>query len=226
MKKHGTYFVPTLATYRHTLETFFDTRLSLAGFAAFEAARATGDRPTLIVVKSHIGFGAPGKQDTAAAHGEPLGPDEVRAAKRAYGWPEEAKFLVPDAAREHLAKGFGARGRQLRDDWVARLVEFRRLHPALADELDQLQRRELPAGWDAELPIYPPDAKGVSGRDASGKVVNALNGNSGIRKVPSWNAHLSFKTAQKLNAPSWDFPAKVAKDTRFDRMVNMKGDEE
>jgi transketolase len=142
--------------------------------AAFEAARATGDRPTLIVVKSHIGFGAPGKQDTAAAHGEPLGPDEVRAAKRAYGWPEEAKFLVPDAAREHLAKGFGARGRQLRDDWVARLVEYRRLHPALAGELDQLQRRELPEGWDAELPSYPPDAKGVSGRDASGKVLNAL----------------------------------------------------
>jgi len=110
----------------------------------------------------------------AAAHGEPLGPDEVRAAKRAYGWPEEAKFLVPDAAREHLAKGFGARGRQLRDDWVARLVEYRRLHPALAGELDQLQRRELPDGWDAELPNYPPDAKGVSGRDASGKVLNAL----------------------------------------------------
>jgi transketolase len=147
--------------------------------ASFETARATADRPTLIVVESHIGFGAPGKQDTAAAHGEPLGPDEVRAAKRAYGWPEEARFLVPDEAREHLRRGFGARGRRLREGWVARLAEYRRLHPALADELDRIQRRELPEGWDAELPAFPPDAKGVSGRDASGKVLNAL-----ARRVP------------------------------------------
>jgi transketolase len=147
--------------------------------ASFETARATTDRPTLIVVESHIGFGAPGKQDTAAAHGEPLGPDEVRAAKRAYGWPEEARFLVPDEAREHLRRGFGARGRRLREGWVARLAEYRRLHPALADELDRIQRRELPEGWDAELPAFPPDAKGVSGRDASGKVLNAL-----ARRVP------------------------------------------
>ena len=141
---------------------------------AFETARATTDRPTLLIVESHIGYGAPKKQDTAAAHGEPLGPDEVRAAKRSYGWPEEARFLVPEAVREHFRQGLGTRGRNLREAWMALLADYRKAHPALADELVRMQRRELPDGWDANLPLFPADAMGVSGRDASAKVLNAV----------------------------------------------------
>ncbi len=141
---------------------------------AFETARATTDRPTLLIVESHIGYGAPSKQDTAAAHGEPLGPDEVRAAKRAYGWPEDARFLVPEPVREHFREGLGARGRNLRAAWMALLADYRKTHPALAEEIVRMQRRELPEGWDVDLPLFKADSKGVAGRDASAKVLNAV----------------------------------------------------
>ena len=136
--------------------------------------RATQGRPTLIVLDSHIGYGSPNKQDTAAAHGEPLGDEEIRLTKRAYGWPEEAKFLVPDGVREHFAAGIGTRGASAHHAWTDLLAGYRAQFPALATEMDLIQRRELPAGWDRNLPVYPADAKGVAGRDASGQVLNVL----------------------------------------------------
>jgi len=136
--------------------------------------RETKGRPTLIILDSHIGYGAPHKHDTAAAHGEPLGADEVRLAKRSYGWPEDAQFLVPDGVREHFAAGIGARGATARNRWTALLTSYAAKYPDLANEIDQMQRRDLPAGWDRDLPVFPADAKGIAGRDASGKVLNVL----------------------------------------------------
>jgi transketolase len=141
---------------------------------ALRVFRETKGRPTLIMLASHIGYGSPNKQDTSAAHGEPLGDDEVRLTKRAYGWAEDAQFLVPDGVREHFAAGIGARGAAARRAWSDLFVTYRGQFPELAAEVDQMQRRELPAGWDRDLPTFPADAKGVAGRDASGKVLNVL----------------------------------------------------
>ena len=136
--------------------------------------RETTGRPTFIILDSHIGYGSPHKQDTAAAHGEPLGEEEIRLVKRAYGWPEDAKFLVPDGVREHFAAGIGARGGEARRAWTELLAGYRSKYPELATEMEQMQRRELPDGWDRNLPAFPPDPKGLAGRDASGKVLNVL----------------------------------------------------
>jgi transketolase len=141
---------------------------------ALEVFRQTTGRPTFIIVDSHIGYGSPHKQDTAAAHGEPLGDDEVRLCKRIYGWPEDAKFLVPDGVREHFAAGVGTRGAEARRRWTELFAAYRAQHPELANEIDLMQRRELPSGWDRNLPVFPADAKGVAGRDASGQVLNVL----------------------------------------------------
>jgi transketolase len=134
----------------------------------------TKGRPTFIILDSHIGYGSPHKQDTAAAHGEPLGEEEVRLVKRDYGWPEAAKFLVPDAVREHFVAGIGARGAQAHRCWSELFAAYRSKYPELATEIDKMQRRELPAGWSSGLPVFPADHKGMAGRDASGKVLNAL----------------------------------------------------
>jgi len=141
---------------------------------AFDIFRKTKDRPTFIVLDSHIGYGSPHKQDTAAAHGEPLGDDEVRLTKRSYGWPEDAKFLVPDGVYEHFAAGIGARGAKARQQWTDLFAAYRAKYPELATEIELMQRRELPAGWDRNLPVFPGDPKGIAGRDASGKVLNVL----------------------------------------------------
>jgi transketolase len=146
---------------------------------AFTVFRNEKTRPTLIIVDSHIGFGAPTKQGTAAAHGEPLGADEVRAAKRFYGWPEDAQFLVPDEVYQTFADGPGARGEHLRREWEALFGKYRQEYPELGAALDLMQRRQLPDGWDAEIPTFEPDAKGLAGREASGKVLNAI-----ARRVP------------------------------------------
>ena len=122
---------------------------------ALEAFRRTGDRPTFIILDSHIGFGAPHKQDTSAAHGEPLGEDEVRLAKRSYGWPEDAKFLVPDGVYEHFQNGLGKRGRTLRDDWFGRVKEYKAKYSELAEQFRRLHHRQLPDGWDAAVPTFP-----------------------------------------------------------------------
>src|SRR5262245_2066422 len=131
------------------------------------------ERPTLIVVHSHIGYGTP-VEDTPKAHGSPLGPEGVKATKRFLGWPEDAQFLVPDGVYEHFWEGIGTRGRDARQTWEARLEEYRADHPELADELDRIQRRELPEGWDAEIPSFPPDPKGIASRESSGEVLNAV----------------------------------------------------
>ncbi|HME09170.1 MAG TPA: hypothetical protein VKG25_19080, partial [Bryobacteraceae bacterium] len=140
---------------------------------ALETFRNTKGRPTFIVLDSHIGYGAPHKQDTADAHGEPLGEAEIRLAKRNYGWPEDAKFLVPEGVYEHFAAGIGERGAAARREWMKLFEEYRKATPELATEIDQMQHRELPAGWDRNFPAFPADEKGIAGRDASSKVLNA-----------------------------------------------------
>jgi transketolase len=141
---------------------------------AFETFHKTTDRPTLIIVDSHIGYGSPHKQDTNAAHGEPLGEEEVRLTKKFYGWPEDAKFLVPEGVKEHFRDGIGKRGREERAQWEKMFAEYSEKYPELADELNRMERRELPDGWDKNLPTFPADAKGVATRESSGKVLNVL----------------------------------------------------
>lgn len=141
---------------------------------ALEVFHNEKDRPTLIILDSHIGYGSPHKQDTADAHGEPLGKEEVRLAKRFYGWPEDAKFLIPDGVYEHFAAGIGQRGATARRSWSRLFEGYRTAFPDLATEIDQMQRREHPSGWDRNLPVFPADPKGMAGRDASGNVLNVI----------------------------------------------------
>ena len=141
---------------------------------ALEVFRQTKGRPTLLILDSHIGYGSPHRHDTAAAHGEPLGDEEVSLTKRSYGWPEDAKFLVPDGVRDHFAAGIGRRGAEARRKWTELLATYRGKYPELAAEIEQMERRDLPAGWDRNLPVFPADAKGIAGREASGKVLNVL----------------------------------------------------
>ena len=175
---------------------------------AFAFFRETRDRPTLIIVDSHIGYGSPKKQDTSAAHGEPLGVDEVKAAKRNYGWPEDAQFLVPDGVREDLAGSLGARGRAASEAWYRTLELYRKEQPALADEVDRIRRRELPEGWQDALTGFPADAKGLATRESSGRVLDALG-----QRIP-WmvggaaDLSVSTKTAFKGEGPmEVDHPA-------------------
>ncbi|MEW6320361.1 MAG: transketolase [Acidobacteriota bacterium] len=147
--------------------------------AAFDAFRATAGRPTLVIVDSHIAYGAPHKVDTSAAHGEPLGDEEVRLAKRAYGWPEDAAFRVPPEVVAHLRHGVGARGRAAREAWEATLAGYESAYPQLGAEVRSMLAGALPDGWDDGLEAFPPGGKGVSGRDASGQVLNAL-----ARRIP------------------------------------------
>jgi transketolase len=176
---------------------------------AFDTAKKSADRPTLIIVDSHIGYGAPTKQDTHAAHGEPLGEEEVRLSKRFYGWPEEARFHVPEGVRESFASGIGARGGRLRSEWVALFEGYRKSHPALADDLYRMQHRQVPEGWERSIPSFPPDAKGLAGRDASAKVLNAvaqavpwlIGGSADL--APSTKTRLTFDGAGDFEAGSY-----------------------
>ena len=173
---------------------------------AFDIFKKTTDRPTLIIVDSHIGYGAPHKQDTQAAHGEPLGDEEVKLTKRFYGWPEDAKFLVPDGVREHFAGLIGARGAKLRADWMALFAGYKAQYPADADAVERMQRRELPAGWDKGLADFPADPKGVAGRDASANVLNTIAKNvpwligGASDLAPSTKTRLTFDHAGDLEA--------------------------
>jgi transketolase len=161
------------AAYGWHVVTVPDANDTEAASRAFESFRAEHERPTLVVVHSHIGYGTP-VEDTPRAHGEPIGPEGVKVAKRFYGWPEDAEFLVPDGAREHFADGIGARGREAREKWEATLQEYRAAYPELADEIERIQRRELPDGWDTGIPTFPANAKGLASRDSSGQVLNAV----------------------------------------------------
>ena len=173
---------------------------------AWQAAKDTANRPTFIVVDSHIGYGAPHKQDTKDAHGEPLGEEEIRLTKKFYGWPEDAKFLVPDGVYEHFRQGIGARGQQLREAWFELVAKYKVEHPDLADELYRMQHRQLPDGWDKDLPAFPADAKGLAGRDASGKVLNVLAKNvpwllgGAADLAPSTKTRLTFEGAGDFEA--------------------------
>ena len=148
-----------------------DTDLIATGFEEFKGEE---ERPTLIIVDSHIGWGAPHKVDTPEAHGEPLGVEEVRETKRTYGWPEDAQFLVPDGVHEHFAAGIGKRGAELSAAWKDLLASYAEEHGDLAAEIEAQQRRELPDGWDAEIPSFEPDKKGIATRKASQQVENAI----------------------------------------------------
>ena len=167
---------------------------------AFHDFEAEHERPTLVVVHSHIGYGTD-VEDTPKAHGEPLGPEGVKAAKRFFGWPEDAQFLVPDGVYEHFADGIGARGRAAREAWGALLDDYRAAYPELADEIERMQRRELPRGWDADIPEFPADPKGIASRDSSGQVLNAVAKNvpwllgGAADLAPSTKTRLAFDGA-------------------------------
>lgn len=176
---------------------------------AFATFKATDDRPTLIIVDSHIGYGAPDKHDTSAAHGKPLGEEEIRLTKRNYGWPEDAKFLVPHGVREHCRAGVGRRGADLRAAWSALLRSYRDHYPDLAERLDRMQRRELPDGWDRDLPMFAPDPKGIATRTSSGQVLNAIATNvpwligGAADLAPSTDTRLTFEGAGDFEAGSY-----------------------
>ncbi len=176
---------------------------------ALQAAKTTSDRPTMVIVESHIGYGSPNRQDTPAAHGEPLGDEEVKLTKKAYGWPEDAKFLVPDGVYEHFNQGIGKRGRELRQQWENKFKEYAKAFPQLADEIQQMQRRDLPSGWEKSVPVFPADAKGFAGRESSAKVLNAVapsipwlvGGSADLS--PSTKTRLTFDGAGDFQAGSY-----------------------
>ncbi len=173
---------------------------------ALDVARSTHDRPTLIIVDSHIAYGSPHKQDTSAAHGEPLGEDEIKLVKRNYGWPEDAKFLVPDGVYANFDAGIGKRGKDQRDEWEKKLAAYKAKYPDLADQIVKMQHRENPEGWDKEIPVFPADPKGVAGRDASQKVLNAIAKNhpwvlgGSADLAPSTKTRLTFESAGDFTA--------------------------
>ena len=176
---------------------------------AFRTFQSTNDRPTLIIVDSHIGYGAPHKQDTSGAHGEPLGDEEVRLAKRSYGWPEDKKFYVPDGVYDHFRQGIGKRGKDLRDTWFDRIAAYRGQYPELAEELFRMQHRQLPEGWDRDLPDFPADPKGLATRESSAKVLDAaarnipwlIGGSADL--APSTKTRLTFKGAGDFSAGNY-----------------------
>jgi transketolase len=176
-----------------------------AAFAeAVKVFRRSKNKPTLIIVDSIIGYGAPHKQNTSAAHSDPLGVEEVRLTKRFYGWPEDAQFLVPEGVYNQFREGIGRRGRALRDQWQATFAAYRREYPQPAREIDLLLSGELPDKWDADLPEFPPDDKGIATREASGKVINAIGervpwllGGAGDLS-PSTKTNFTFKGAGEL----------------------------
>ncbi len=175
---------------------------ALAG--AFDEFANTNDRPTLVIVNSHIGYGSPHKQDTSAAHGEPLGEDEVKLAKTFYGWPEDAKFLVPDGVLQHFQDGIGRRGRELTAKWNDLFARYSQQFPDLADQINRMQRRELPDGWDKNLPSFPPDPKGFATRESCGKVLNVVAQN--IPWLVGGSADLATSNKTNLNGAG-DFQA-------------------
>jgi transketolase len=173
---------------------------------AIEAFRATGDRPTLIRVRSVIGYGSPHEQGTSKIHSDALGADEVRATKRELGWPQDAQFLVPDGVQARMDEGIGARGRKLHADWTAAFAKYADAFPAEAQTLRQIWAAELPEGWEQALPTFPPDAKGLATREASGKALNAVAAKvpwligGAADLAPSTKTLLAFDTAFEPHA--------------------------
>ncbi len=176
---------------------------------AYDTFKRTDDRPTLIIVDSHIAYGSPNKQDTSAAHGEPLGEEEIKLTKRNYGWPEDEKFLVPNDVREAFCNGIGKRGHELREKWFVRFNEYKQTYPDLADELYRMQHRQLPEGWDKELPAFPADENGIAGRVASSTVLNSIGKNvpwligGSADLTPSTKTRLTFDGAGDFMAEDY-----------------------
>ncbi len=176
---------------------------------AFKTFQRCDDRPTLIIVDSHIAYGSPNKQDTSAAHGEPLGEEEIKLAKRNYGWPEDAKFFIPDEVPKRFQEVMGKRGHELREAWMAKFNEYKTRYPDLADHLYKMQHRQLPEGWDKDLPTFPPDPKGLAGRDASAKALNAVAKNvpwligGSADLAPSTKTRLTFEGAGDFTAENY-----------------------
>ncbi|MBC7801515.1 MAG: transketolase, partial [Gemmatimonadaceae bacterium] len=186
-----------------------DANDTAAMLGALRDAEGVTDRPTFILVNSIIGYGAPKKQGTREAHGEPLGDEEIRAAKRHYGWPEDESFLVPPGVRENFNTRMGARGHRLRTAWMDMLTRYRAEYPALAAELDHMDHHTLPAGWDADIPSFPADAKGLASRDSSQKVLNAIAPHvpwligGAADLAPSTKSNLTFQGAGSFQADSY-----------------------
>jgi transketolase len=176
---------------------------------AFKTFKNTPDRPTLIIADSHIAYGSPNKQDTSAAHGEPLGEEEIKLTKRNYGWPEDAKFVVPSGVEEHCRSESVKRGRAQREAWIAKFGEYKTRYPELADHLYMMQHRQLPQGWDKELPAFSADEKGLAGRDASGTTLNAIARNvpwlfgGSADLAPSTKTRLTFEGAGDFAAGNY-----------------------
>jgi transketolase len=175
---------------------------------AYQNFLRTNDRPTFILVHSHIGYGAPHLQDSPKAHGEPLGEDELKLTKEGFGFDPSKSFVVPDSVPKHFAAGLGARGAQAHADWDKLLAGYRAAYPDLAAQVDAINAGTLPEGWDADLPAFPADPKGVATRDASGKVLNALaqrvpwlvGGAADLS--PSTKTNLTFQGAGSFEAPA------------------------
>lgn len=173
---------------------------------ALSEFQETADRPTIIIVRSIIGFGAPNKADTAGAHGSPLGDDEIRLTKEAYGWPADQTFLVPDEVREHFAAGIGTRGGALREEWEAKWAKYESQYKTESTSLKNIWERTLPEGWDANIPTFETSEKGMATRVSSGEVLNAvaaklpwfLGGSADL--APSNNTMLKMEEAGHFEA--------------------------
>ena len=196
------------AAYGWDVQHVLDANDLVALADAYTHALSVKDRPKLIIVDSHIAYGSPHRQDTKEAHGEPLGEEEVKLTKRFYGWPEDAKFLVPEGVRENFHDVMGKRGRQLSGQWNALLAKYSAQYPDLASQFARMQSRQPADGWDkdGDLPTFAPDAKGLATRDSSGKVLNAIAKNhpwlmgGSADLYPSTKTRLTFDGAGDFEA--------------------------
>ncbi len=197
------------AAYNWHVQHVADANDTVAVAAALAAAKAETTRPSIIIVHSTIGYGAPKKAGTREAHGEPLGDEELKGAKKFFGWPEDSQFLVPDGVHEHFAQGLGARGAKLHAAWDELFARYRTEYPELAREIEMIERQELPAGWDADIPTFPADAKGLASRDSSQKVLNAIAKHvpwmigGAADLAPSTKSNLTFDGAGSFEADNY-----------------------
>jgi transketolase len=183
----------------------------------------TSDKPTFIRLRSIIGYGAPKKANTHSAHGEALGEEEVKATKKVYGWPEDAKFLVPDGVKEDFANGVGKRGKELREKWDAMFAKYKAAHPDLAREWELMCKRQLPDGWDKDIPSFPADAKGKATRDTSGQVINAIAKNVPWLIGGSADLAPSTKTLQTFEGAGHFGPAGPGRNLHFGIREHVMG---
>jgi transketolase len=203
--------VPTrFAAYGWDVQHVHDANDLVALANAYTHALSVKDRPKLIIVDSHIGYGSPNRQDTKEAHGEALGEEEIKLTKRFYGWPEDAKFLVPEGVRGNFRDVIGKRGKQLSSQWHTLFSKYSAQYPDLAAQYERMLKRQPAEGWDKELPTFAPDAKGVATRDSSAKVLNAIAKNApwlmggSADLYPSTKTRLTFDTAGDFEAGNYN----------------------